>query len=678
VTSLLMVMTFVLTIFIVVQYVLREEISGQRSQLDRLTSEISGLTEMLGLSDAEVDRLEAETARQFETISALEDQTGAQEGRIASFERQVASLLAERDRAASRIGGLEDLRDTLMSEQEALTAALSRARAETDAEAEAARLAAARADALDALAASLRADAAAQDKALATLEDALSAKEQARLSDAAAAEALRARLREAGSELTDMTLALEEERRAAEETLTLLAAARAAESDMTERLTAALLAQDATDDDLNALRAEREGLTTRLAAAEDRADALEGVERDLAAATGARSAAETEADRTRALLQAALRQNEAQTAEMVAISDALDAAKAARVAFQGDLEAARAAVAAAEADLADLRARAGQEADERDRLAAALDAARAEAAALQGAAEAETDLRDQLEQALALKVQAESAAAERLTEAERQAALLATARAELSDAGAASAADRRRIEALNGQIAQLRRQLGSLQSLLDTAAADDAESDARIESLGEKLNAALARQAREQTRIAELEAAERERLERIAELEAAERARLERYQSEFFGRLRDVLGDREGVQIVGDRFVFDSEVLFPSGSAILAPAGRVQVARVARLLEDVADEIPDTIDWVIRVDGHTDDVPLSGNGRYSDNWQLSQARALSVVRFMAEDLGFPAWRLAPTGFGEYRPVDPRRTPEARARNRRIELKLTER
>jgi chemotaxis protein MotB len=200
--------------------------------------------------------------------------------------------------------------------------------------------------------------------------------------------------------------------------------------------------------------------------------------------------------------------------------------------------------------------------------------------------------------------------------------------------------------------------------MLDVANAADADTDVRIETLGRDLNVALARAAQEATAR--------------ANLEAAERARLERYQSEFFGRLRDLIGDREGVSVVGDRFVFSSEVLFPSGSANLSEAGRAQIARVAGLLQDISADIPPNIDWVIRVDGHTDNVPIFANPDFADNWELSQARALSVVRYMSNVLGFPPERLAPTGFGEYQPIASDATPEGRAQNRRIELKLTER
>ncbi len=123
--------------------------------------------------------------------------------------------------------------------------------------------------------------------------------------------------------------------------------------------------------------------------------------------------------------------------------------------------------------------------------------------------------------------------------------------------------------------------------------------------------------------------------------------------------------------------MFSSEVLFPLGSAQLSAEGRTQIAAVAETLGEVAGEIPTEIDWILRVDGHTDNQPITG-GAYADNWELSQARALSVVRYLIASLGFQANRLAATGFGEFRPVDDANTPEARARNRRIELKLTER
>ncbi len=257
-----------------------------------------------------------------------------------------------------------------------------------------------------------------------------------------------------------------------------------------------------------------------------------------------------------------------------------------------------------------------------------------------------------------------------LTETEREAALLAQAEMLLAEEQEKATEAQRAQALLNQQVAALRNQLGQLQSLLDDSAEREASASVQVQSLGSDLNAALARAAAEERRRRQLEEAERLRLE-------AEAQDLQRYRSEFFGRLRDVLGAQDGVRVVGDRFVFASEVLFPPGSADLSEAGRDEVAKVAAILSVISDDIPDGIDWVIRVDGHTDNVPLSGQGAFADNWELSQARALSVVRYMSQSLGIPPDRLSANGFGEYNPVNPADTAAARAENRRIELKFTE-
>jgi chemotaxis protein MotB len=273
--------------------------------------------------------------------------------------------------------------------------------------------------------------------------------------------------------------------------------------------------------------------------------------------------------------------------------------------------------------------------------------------------------------AISVRILAEADRDEQLSEAEQRAILLAQANVELSQAEAQTAQQQRQVAALNEQVAALRAQLGGLQNLLDASAARDADADVQIQALGSQLNSALAQVASEQRARADLEAAERARLEE----EAVE---LERYRSEFFGRLRNLLEGREGVRIEGDRFVFSSEVLFEPGAANLAQEGRAQIANVAQLLLEISDDIPEALDWIIRVDGHTDNIPLSGFGEYANNWELSQARALSVVLYMSESLGIPPFRLAATGFGEFRPISTEDTAEARAQNRRIELKLTER
>ena len=151
---------------------------------------------------------------------------------------------------------------------------------------------------------------------------------------------------------------------------------------------------------------------------------------------------------------------------------------------------------------------------------------------------------------------------------------------------------------------------------------------------------------------------------------------LQRFRSEFFGRLRDVLKDRDDVEIVGDRFVFQSEVLFAQGQANIGSDGQEQLAKLAVALADIADKIPSDINWVLQVDGHTDNVPVRA-GRYTDNWDLSTERALSVVRYLNQQ-GLPATRLAAAGYGEYQPLDSADSHDARRKNRRIELKITQR
>ena len=523
-TGLLLVLMFVLTIFMVVQFVLRETISGQETELDALGAEVAALAQALGLEQRRSADLTTRLGQLDATLGDARDQIAQQEAlilslrgerdaglaaleaaqsRITSFEAQVAALLSERDAALGTVAELEAEQGRLLSEQEALNLALAQARSEIDAGVEAARLAAARREALEALIADLRAEqaeTAAQAQALSGQVDALQAQlseeEAARLAEATAAEALRARLQDADTELTAMTLALEEQRRRAEETLTLLAAAEAARDDLQAQLGA------------------------------------------------------------------------------------------------------------------------------------------------------------------------------RMTEAEREAALLAQAQRLLAEEQGKSTEAQRAQALLNQQVAALRNQLGQLQALLDDSQEREAAASIQVQSLGSDLNAALARAAAEERRRRQLEEAERLRLE-------AEAQDLQKYRSEFFGRLRDLLGNQPGVQVVGDRFVFASEVLFPPGSATLSDAGQGEVAKVAQILSAVADDIPPGIDWVIRVDGHTDNVPLSGQGEFADNWELSQARALSVVRYMSGSLGIPPDRLSANGFGEYNPVNTANTEEARAQNRRIELKFTE-
>jgi chemotaxis protein MotB len=205
------------------------------------------------------------------------------------------------------------------------------------------------------------------------------------------------------------------------------------------------------------------------------------------------------------------------------------------------------------------------------------------------------------------------------------------------------------IEVLNQQIAALRRQLAALEEVLEATEKKDKESQARIADLGQRLNVALAQRVQE----------------------------LSRYRSDFFGRLRAILGNRPDIRIVGDRFVFQSEVFFDSGKATLdKPEGRAELDKLASALIELDRRIPGEIAWVLRVDGHTDVRPIN-SPQFRNNWELSAGRAISVVQYLVGK-GISPQRLVAAGFGEFQPIDPEKTEEAFNRNRRIELKLTER
>jgi chemotaxis protein MotB len=207
----------------------------------------------------------------------------------------------------------------------------------------------------------------------------------------------------------------------------------------------------------------------------------------------------------------------------------------------------------------------------------------------------------------------------------------------------------KRVELLNQQILALRQQLSDLATALDISEAKSKQQEVQIADLGKRLNLALASKVEE----------------------------LARYRSEFFGRLREILGNREDIQIVGDRFVFQSEVFFDSASAELGPEGREQLDVLATTLILLMAEIPEDLDWVLRIDGHTDSRPIRGSRDYPSNWELSTARAVAVVKYLASR-GIPPDRLAAAGFAEFRPLDTGDTEEAYRKNRRIEIKFDQR
>jgi chemotaxis protein MotB len=206
------------------------------------------------------------------------------------------------------------------------------------------------------------------------------------------------------------------------------------------------------------------------------------------------------------------------------------------------------------------------------------------------------------------------------------------------------------VEILNQQIAALRRQLAAIETALDAAEKKDKESQNKIADLGQRLNLALAQKVQELTK----------------------------YRSDFFGKLREILGNRPDVRVVGDRFVLQSELFFDTGKADLKPEATAELDKVAGALVELEKQIPTDIAWVLRVDGHTDVRPISGSGgQFKSNWDLSAARAISVVQYLVGK-GVSPQRLVAAGFGEFQPIDTATTEDAYRRNRRIEFKLTER
>ena len=714
-TGLLLVLMFVLTIFMVIQFVLRETISGQETELNTLSAEIAAIADALGLEQERVKSLETELGTLSSNLSDAETQVAAQsaliaqltserdqtanaladaKSKITAFEAQVAGLLASQQKNLANIQSLENRRDELMSEAESLNLALAQARDEIDVAAEEARRKASEREALEALIASLRKDKAdasttidEQTQRLEELTTQLSEAEAAKLVSAAAAEELRKRLENSNAELTAMTLALEEQRKKAEDTLTLLAAANAAKDSVEKKLEEALITISAMD--------------------REQTERLESVEE-------ARKEADQEVQRLQIALAASLARQDEMARQLEAVNNMLNESNTRERAqftelsdLQSDLaralldlenqrdatDAANLQRDRAEERIAELENALEQLAGQNEGALKSLEQQLAEALAAKVKAEGERqNLTEDLQAALAARLAADALADERLSALEQREILLAEARKslgvseELSEKRANELIEAaKQQELLNQQVATLRAELGKLQELLALSEQKDADSQIQLQNLGNRLNAALARAASEERKRRKLEEAERIRLEAEAKKLEEERNQLAdqaqdlaNYKSEFFGRLREILAGQEGVKIVGDRFVFSSEVLFEPGAASLSEVGQLEIDKVANILLGVKASIPDTIEWVIRVDGHTDNIPLSGAGEFRDNWELSQARALSVVRYMVEALQFPANRMAANGFGEFQPVNTDDTPEARAQNRRIEIKLTER
>ena len=734
-TGLLLVLMFVLTIFMVIQFVLRETITGQESELDALAAEIVAISEALGLEKAKVVELEGELGiltstlddteatnnQQSLLIESLNSQNQENKAaldsaltQITQFETEVAKLLAAQAVSRMQIDQLQNERKSMIDQQEALALTLAQARDEINLAEQEARLRAAEREALQALIRSLESEQReakkifeGQSNEIQELKVALDDEEAARLIEAAAAAELRRRLNEADTELTAMTLTLEEERKRAEETLTLLAAVDAAKLEIEDNLRQTIIALEAANLKIGNNETELKTLEEN---AESSDAELEEIKVALAASLARQQRLELELSN--------LGKNISQQA--VAVKD-----------FNEKLMIAENDLAVALVNLGeerlDWQAREAESIREIGNLRSKLSDA---LAARWVSAQSQKEAVDNLKRVLAAKLVSDKLNEEKASNFNQKEILLQKAEQQLqeqsqklSKTSDSLLKSQRETALLNQQVLELRRQLSSLQSLLTLSEEKDRDEEIQLQNLGNRLNAALARVASEERKKRQLEQSLRleieaklneitilnsnlisskvdlERAETKAQLEEDKRIKLEvaefqrlqadrerlktqateleRYKSDFFGRIRELVEGRDGIKIVGDRFVFSSEVLFDVGKADLSLPGRLEIQKVAVILNQIVEEIPKNLNWIIRVDGHTDNTSMVSGAEFKDNWELSQARALSVVRFMISDLGLPKTRLAATGFGEFQPVSSGSSPDDLAQNRRIEIKLTE-
>ena len=623
-------------------------------------------------------------------VSQLQTQQAQSEGTILDFEAQVAALLRDQTQSEGQITELEAQLTLLLAQSLQDTARIADAEAQISAlQDEKSKAKATIADFEIRLQQLIEIEAQRREE-LATLDEDKASLQQSLLAAQAtiAAKTEQAALAERQRELMDEMLA--DLRRDAQNTninlantLALLATQQERASQLeqenqelsrrAEELVSAL-----NDEELNRvsaafLRERLEAVEAALSQSEleqlSMAAAAEKLRTDLEQSEAAISSLSLElndqrkkAEETLALLAAA------QSAEKTLDDELVKALLA--------LEAARLAEALSQEELAALSAR--DEANQQE-LQAALFRLESLTVTLQAAeANAQNADTDDLRSALSKAIAARLSAEWKLNSAEQKAALLAMAQAELQEAKAISTEAQRKMALLSQEVRELRAQISGLQATLGDYKRRDVDNNVKITNLGSELNVALAQVAAESKRNLALEAAEKQRLkEEKARLEA-EAKTLERYRSEFFGSLRGLLEDIDGVSIIGDRFAFSSEVLFASGRAELTAAGRKEISKVANILKDVTEEIPQNIDWVLQVDGHTDDQPILPGSKFQNNWELSQARALSVVLYLMTSEQMPPRRLSANGFGEYQPINPGNSRVARAQNRRIELKLTER
>jgi chemotaxis protein MotB len=614
-STLLMVIIFVLLVFVLGQGFLSVALSSRDRALDRLNRQVSELSELLSLERGQAEELRGSLGRLTEDL------------RVA---------VAARDAALEGVSALREERDRLVGERDAARGERSRLSARLADLELSARDGAARVTELEGrlAEAQARAEAAGGDTArtVRTLTDA----QRLLAAERAALEAVRRDLATARD--TVQTLGRD------------LAGERAALATLDRDLQETRAARDATAQELAVRRREAEALgrdlvaerAARQATAQELAQARATAARDLEDRRREAAALAAELAQARAGLEAARRDLAALRAEAERLDQTVTADRATIQARLSDIAGLTQQIAALQALRDQLERQAQQALDRAEgeaRRRASVEQARDEALALLRGEQARVA---QAEQGRAAAAQLATEANRRAAEEERR---RAAAEAQAGEHGRLSESARAQVALLTRQLEALRAEMSRVAGALDAAEDAGRDKDAQIVALGQRLNVALAARVEE----------------------------LQQYRSDFFGRLRAVLGERPEVRIVGDRFVFQSEVLFPVGSAEMSAAGQQQMRELGTVLLELSRHFPADLGWLLRVDGHADRSPIRGGGRNA-NWELSAARALAVARLLI-DAGLPANRVAAAAFGDTQPLDDRDTPDALARNRRIELRL---
>ena len=607
-STLLMVIIFVLLVFILAQAFQSVSLSGREQDLQRVTRQVGQISNLLAVERGHSAELQAAQGRLDQQLQAA----GTDRDNLA------ATLQAARDAEARALAE----RDTVRTARDALASKIGEAQAQVDA-----------ARARDALLAAQLAGAGLKSDQT-TQQAAATATQLA---------ATRRQLDEMGKQKADLDQTVTADRATIQARLSDLAAAAIALTDTRKLLAEMQRLRDAANATVQVDRATMAAqlsdvakLTLQLSDLTATRDKLTRQVQDAAVR------ATTEAQRRRAVevtlatATADLAKTERLLAEMQRQRDALDKT----------VQADRATLAIKLSELAKLTQQNTAETTRRQAVDASLTVAKAELAQTQRQLADVQKQRDALD--TTEKVDRATLTA-KLSELARLNQQLADAQAR-----AQAEADQRgkvdtQLASANSQDADLRAKLGTIEQALKLSEGSGQNKDVQITNLNSRLNSALAQKVEE----------------------------LQGYRSEFFGRMREVMADRPGIQVVGDRFVFQSEVLFPSGSADLTSAGQDQMATLANTLTDLAKSIPADVPWVLRVDGHADRQAVDRNGPFTDNLDLSAKRAINVIKLLAED-GVPANRLAAVAFGDTQPLDAAATPEAYAKNRRIEIRLTDR